>query len=77
MLGNYSKLIGGIIGGVVAIVMAYLASRGLGTCVPSADVGGSEVCTVWGFTTTQVTAAVMLIVTNLFVVLFPKNTPPS
>lgn len=74
-MGNYSKLIGGIVGGIVAIGMAYLASRGFGTCAPAADASGSEVCTVWGFSSTQITAAVMLIVTNVFVFAFPKNQP--
>ena len=74
-MGNYSKLIGGIIGAVVAMLMAWAASKGLGTCVPPITPDGEEVCTVWGFTTGQVTGAIMLVVTNAFVFFFPANKP--
>lgn len=75
MLGNYSKLIGSIVGSVVAIVATYLATKGLGTCVAAVAPATEQVCTVLGFTTAQITGAVVTLLSAAFVFIFPKNTP--
>jgi hypothetical protein len=74
-MGNYSKLIGALVGNVVAIGAVYLASKGLATCAPATD--GSEACTMLGFTTAQVTAFAMTGVNAAFVWAFPPNTPKT
>lgn len=74
MLGSYSKIIGALLGNVIAIAIAYLASKGLATCVGAGD---TEVCTVAGFTTAQITAAVMVVFNSAFVYFFPANNPPA
>lgn len=77
MLGSYSKLIAAFLGNVIAIVVVYLASKGLGTCVPGATPDAEQVCSVAGFTTGQITAAVMAILNMGFVYFFPANKPPA
>lgn len=75
MFGNYSKLIGSIVGSGVAILVAYLATKGLGTCVPPIEPNGEEVCSVLGFTTGQITGTLVTLMSAGFVFLFPKNKP--
>lgn len=69
MLGNYSKFIAAIVGNAVAIGLVYLASKGLATC------DTNQVCTIGGFTTAQITGAVMAVVNSYFVWQFPPNKP--
>lgn len=76
MFGNYSKLIGSLIGSVIAIVVAYAATKGLGTCVtPVTPPGAAEVCTIAGFTSAQITGSVITGLSAIFVYAFPRNQP--
>lgn len=75
MLGNYSKLIGAIVGNVVAIVLVYLAAQGLATCTAGPD--GTTACAIYGFSQAQITAAVIAVVNTVFVYAFPPNRPPA
>lgn len=77
MFGSYSKLIGAFLGNIIAIVVVYLASKGLATCVPGATPDAEQVCSVAGFTTGQITAAVMAVFNMAFVYLFPANKPAA
>ena len=77
MLGSYSKLIGAFLGNIIAIVVVYLASKGLANCVPGATPDAEQVCSVAGFTTGQITAAVMAVFNMAFVYLFPANKPAA
>lgn len=67
-MSTYSKLIAALLGNVVAIVMVYFASRGLGSC----DFSGN--CTLFGFTTAQIQGAITIVVTSIFVHQAPANT---
>ena len=73
--GNYSKFVNGAIGLAVGAGLSYAASKGLATCSAAAD--GSQACTIFGFTDAQITAAIMSIITLVFVHQSPPNTPPS
>lgn len=75
MLGEYSKLIGALVGNVVAIVLVYLAAQGIATC--SAGPDGTTACAIWGFSQAQITAAVVSAVNMAFVYAFPPNRPPA
>lgn len=77
MLGSYSKLIAALLGNALAIAVAYLASKGLATCVPAPTPDLDQVCSVAGFTTGQITAALMMIVNAIFVYVFPANKPAA
>lgn len=77
MFGSYSKLIGAFLGNVIAIAIVWLASKGLATCVPGATPDVDQVCTVAGFTTGQITAAVMALFNMAFVYIFPANKPAA
>lgn len=77
MLGSYSKLIGAFLGNVIAIIIVWLGSKGLATCVPGPTPDVDQVCTVAGFTTGQVTAAVMAVFNMALVYLFPANKPAA
>lgn len=79
-LGRYSKLIGAIVGNVVAIAVAYVAMQfpGIAECVPApAEAAADEVCTVLGFSQTQITAGLMMVVNAAFVYQSPANKPPA
>lgn len=75
-LGNYSKLIGALVGNVVAIILAWLAinSPAIAECVPVPETTES-VCNIFGFSQVQVTAALMAIFNMIFVERFPANKP--
>jgi hypothetical protein len=73
MFGNYSKLVGSIVGSGVAILVAYLATKGLGTCAPPIEPNGEQVCSVLGFTTGQITGTLITLVSAGFVYFFPAN----
>jgi hypothetical protein len=72
MLGNYSKLIGAVVGNVVAIVLAWVATKwtGIATC---AVVDGVQTCTALGLSQAQITAGLMAIINSAFVYFFPPN----
>lgn len=74
MFGNYSKLIGAVVGNIVGLLFVWAASAGFGECTMPAD-GAEQVCTVLGFTTAQVTGAVMFLINSAFVFFFPANKP--
>lgn len=76
-MGSYSKLIAAVLGNVIAIIIAYLAGKGLATCVPGATLDAEQVCSVAGFTTGQITTGLMVIVNAGFVYFFPANKPPA
>lgn len=71
MLGNYSKLIAAILGNLIAILLVYLGTKGVAECSVAAD--GTQACTVFGFTTAQITAAALAVVNTAFVYFFPAN----
>jgi hypothetical protein len=76
-LGRYSKLIGAVLGNIVAIVIAYLATKEWAgaTCTLGPD--GTEACVLLGFTQAQITATLMTGVNALFVYAFPANRPAA
>ena len=81
-LGNYSKLIAGILGNVVAIAIAYAATSfpAVAECVPAPAAvaeAAEEICTLMGFTQTQITVALMVIVNAIFIERAPANKPPA
>ena len=69
---NYYKFIGAIAGNLVGILVVYLATKGLAVCTV---IGPDQSCTVFGFSETQITAAVMMVLNSAFVHFFPANTP--
>lgn len=73
-MGNYSKLIGAMVGSAVGIVLLWLAFRvpGLSTCD---IVAGDTICSILGFSQAQITAAIMTVVNMAFVFKFPPNKP--
>lgn len=73
MLGNYSKLIGAVLGNIVAIVVVYLGTKGVAECVPGPTPDLDQICTLFGFTTAQITGAVLAVVNTAFVYFFPAN----
>ncbi|QIG66833.1 hypothetical protein EVB41_003 [Rhizobium phage RHph_TM3_14A] len=77
MLGSYSKIIGALLGNVIAILLVWLGSKGLATCVPGPTPDVDQVCTIGGFTTAQITAAVMTVFNMAFVYFFPANKPAA
>lgn len=74
MLGTVSKLVGSIAGTGVAILLVWLASKGLGTCTAASD---GTTCTILGFSYAQIMAAVGGLLSAIFVYFFPANQPPS
>lgn len=72
-LNYYSKLIGAIVGNIVAILLAWLAVQfpALVTCIPGPE--GTQACTMLGFTQAQITGALMFIFNTVFVYAFPPN----
>ncbi len=76
-LGRYSKLIGAVLGNVVAILLAWLATQSWSgaTCTIGPD--GTDACVLFGFTQAQITAALMTAVNAIFVYAFPANKPPA
>lgn len=74
-LGRYSKLIAALLGNVIAVILAYLATKGLAECTVGPD--GTEACALWGFSQTQITATLMTVVNAVFVYAFPPNRPPA
>lgn len=77
MFGSYSKLIAAVLGNVVAIVVVYLASKGLATCEPALQPDLEQVCSIAGFTTGQITAGLMVLVNAILVYVFPANKPAA
>lgn len=67
----YWKLIGAVVGNVVAIALVYLSTKGLATCDPAGN------CTIMGFSTAQITGAATTILSGLAVHYFPANQPPA
>lgn len=77
MLGKYSKLIGALLGNGIAILLVYLGSKGLAECVPGPTPDLDQICTMFGFTTAQITAAALTALNAVFVYAFPANKPAS
>lgn len=75
MLGNYSKLIAAVVGNAIAILIVYLGTKGTATCTPPLTPDGDQLCTVFGFTTAQITGAVLAVINTAFVYFFPANKP--
>lgn len=81
-MGRYSKLIAAVVGNLVAILVAWLATSipAVAECAPAPDAvadAAAEVCTVLGFSQTQITAFLMTAVNAAFVYFFPPNSPPA
>lgn len=79
-MSRYNKLIAAITGNVVAILVAWLAVQfpAVAECAPApAEVAEAvtEVCTVLGFSQTQITAALMFIINAVFVERWAANKP--
>lgn len=75
-LGRFSKLIGAVVGNLVAIALAYAATRWSGVAECSI-VDTVETCTAFGFSQAQITSVLMLGVNALAVYAFPANRPPA
>lgn len=75
-MGNYSKLIGALVGNVVAILLAYVATKwtGVAQCTIVDQV---QTCTAFGFSQAQITAGLMTVVNTAFVWWFPPNKPAT
>lgn len=75
-MGRYSKLIGALVGNLVAVLLAFVATRwtGVAECTVVDEV---QTCTAFGFSQTQITAALMTAVNAAFVYFFPANKPPA
>lgn len=71
-MSAYSKFVAAIAGNIVAILIVFAASKGLATCGLAGD---PNTCTIFGFTTAQITGAVLSLVNMAFVYLAPANTP--
>lgn len=74
-MGTYSKLIGSLVGSIVAFVLAYLAVKGLATCTPGPD--GTQACVIWGISDSQITGGIVSLISAVFVYFAPRNNPPS
>ena len=72
-MGAYSKLIGAILGNIVGVLVVWLGTKGIATCVPGPTPDAEQVCTVAGFTTAQITGAVLALFNIAFVYFFPAN----
>lgn len=75
MFGNYNKLAFALIGNVVAMLLVWLGTKGIAECVPGPTNALDQICTIAGFTTAQITGAVLTVVNAAFVYLAPKNKP--
>lgn len=73
-MSAYYKLIGALVGNVVAVVIVFLAYKGFATCTV---IGDASSCSIFGISTAQVTAAVMAVFNSAFVHYFPANTSNS
>ena len=67
-MAKFSKFFGSIIGSVVGLILAFVASKGFGTC----DALG-ENCVVFGFTQETITVAIMGILSAVGVYGAPAN----
>lgn len=77
-MSKYNKLIAAVVGNVVAILIAWLAIQfpAFAECTAApAELDIDQVCTVFGFSQAQVTAALMLVVNAIFVERWAANTP--
>lgn len=77
MLGSYSKLIGAILGNLLAILIVWLGTKGLASCTAGPTPDADQVCTVMGMTSTELTTYAMVAVNALFVWAFPANKPAA
>lgn len=77
LFGSYNKLAYAIIGNLVAMLMVWLATKGFATCVPGPTNALDQICTVAGFTTAQITGAVLTLINSVAVYAAPKNNPPA
>lgn len=73
MFGNYSKLVGALIGNAVAILAIWAATQwpAVATCTVGPD--GEQTCVILGFTQADLTMAVMAVLNSAFVFMFPPN----
>lgn len=74
-MGSYSKIIGSLVGSIVAFILTWLAVKGLATCTPGPD--GTQACVIFGISDSQITGAIVAIISAVFVYAFPKNSPPA
>lgn len=63
-MSAYNKLIAAVVGNVVGLVLAWLATQWPAIAECSA---ATEVCTVLGLSQTQITAALMMIINAVMV----------
>lgn len=73
MFGNYSKLVGALVGNAVAILAIWAATQwpAVASCLMQPD--GTETCTILGFSQADLTMAVMAVLNSVFVFFFPPN----
>jgi hypothetical protein len=73
-MSQYSKLIGALVGNLVAILLAYIATKwtGVAECTIVDQV---QTCTAFGFSQAQITGALMMGINSFFVWWFPPNKP--
>lgn len=71
-MGKYSKLIGALVGNLVAIALAYIATR-LPDVAECTVTDSETLCRAFGFTQVEITAFLMAILNTVFVYAFPPN----
>lgn len=74
MLGNYSKLIGGIVGSIGGFLISILVTKGLAVCTV-ATVGVAASCSVFGIPEATIEGAITTAITAAVVHYFPANKP--
>lgn len=72
-LSSYNKLIAGIVGNLVGVIIVWLAFKfpSIASC---SVMGDPDTCTVIGFTYIQAQAAVMMIVNGIFIERWAANS---
>lgn len=68
-LSRYNKLIAGILGNVLPVVLVWLATK-----TPMAQCDAQQVCTLLGFSAAQLTVGFMLVFNAIFIGAAPKNS---
>ena len=72
-MGNYSKLLGSLIGSGVGIVAAWLATK-VPMIASCTGLGAERTCEVLGMSQMEITAALTLGFSALLTWLFPANS---
>lgn len=74
-MSAYYKLIGGLVGNVVAMILVYLSLKGVATCSPGVNAVPS--CTIAGLSDVQITVIIMTLLNAIGIHQAPANTAPT